>query len=355
MLSDILRIVFRALQGLGGSGIFSLCTVIFFELVPAEKYPAYTSLVGATYAISLLLGPILGGAINDGGAWRWIFLLNVPAAMVALLVLFLCLPNGFPYHGSATPKSKTRSSVARIDVVGALILLGATILLVTAIQEAGTRYAWNSAFVIAMLTVSGVLWLAFLGWSKVVSTMKSGIESVFPWSFVHSRIWMGLLLTGFFLGGPFSVAIFQIPQRYQVVNGATPLMAGVRLLPFTFACPIASILSAMIAGKTKVPVLYMVIVAACLQIVGFGLLTTLPTTREISKAQYGYQVLAGLGTGVNISTLQMMVPYSVPKKDQGESTPPSIDRASQGTNAVQPLVWVPSTRFDTWEAPSALA
>jgi MFS family permease len=68
--------VFRAFQGIGGAGIYALGLVIIIELFPPEKYAAATSLVSAVFAISLLLGPILSGAINKSEQWRWIFLLK---------------------------------------------------------------------------------------------------------------------------------------------------------------------------------------------------------------------------------------------------------------------------------------
>lgn len=70
------RIVFRALQGIGGAGNYSLSTVILMELVPSDKYAALTTFVSLFYSMSLLLGPILGGVINQNTTWRWIFLLK---------------------------------------------------------------------------------------------------------------------------------------------------------------------------------------------------------------------------------------------------------------------------------------
>ena len=70
------RIVFRALQGLGGSGTYALALVIFFELVPPEQFAKYTSLVSAVLSFALSLGPLLGGLINNYTTWRWIFLLK---------------------------------------------------------------------------------------------------------------------------------------------------------------------------------------------------------------------------------------------------------------------------------------
>lgn len=95
-------------------------------------------------------------------------------------------------------------------------------------------------------------------------------------------------------------------------------MAGVRLLPFSVSSPIGSIVSSIVAGKMKIPPIYMVIGASSLQVVGFALLSTLPVSETTSKAQYGYEIIAGFGCGVNISTLMLMTPFSVEKRDQGK-------------------------------------
>lgn len=70
------RIVFRALQGIGGAGIYAVYMAIFFELVPPEAFPKYASIISSVYAFSLVLGPVLAGVFNDSGKWRWIFLLK---------------------------------------------------------------------------------------------------------------------------------------------------------------------------------------------------------------------------------------------------------------------------------------
>ena len=123
----------------------------------------------------------------------------------------------------------------------------------------------------------------------------------------------------FFLGAPFNVVIFSLPQRFQIVNGTSPLGAGIRLLPFTCAAPVGSIVSSMVAGKLKIPPIYLVVTASCLQIVGFSMLSTLPDVKYMLRAQYGYEVVAGFGVGINISTLVLMTPASVQKRDQGSS------------------------------------
>ena len=120
-----------------------------------------------------------------------------------------------------------------------------------------------------------------------------------------------------FPGGPWFASIFQLPQRFQIVYGTSPLGAGIRLMPFTFAAPLGSAASALIAGKLKVPPIYLVMCASALHVIGFVMLSTLSFTPNVTAAHYGYEVVAGLGCGINISLLILMTPFSIEKRDQG--------------------------------------
>ena len=88
-------------------------------------------------------------------------------------------------------------------------------------------------------------------------------------------------------------------------------------MPFTFAAPVGSAVSALIAGKLKVPPIYLVMCASVLQVIGFVLLSTLSYTPKVTAAQYGYEVIAGFGCGINISLLILMTPFSIEKRDRG--------------------------------------
>lgn len=120
----------------------------------------------------------------------------------------------------------------------------------------------------------------------------------------------------FLVGAPFTVAIIQIPLRFQTVNGVSTLGAGVRLLPFALASPIGSALAAGIAGKAKIPPIYFILLGAIIQVVGFSLLSTAPTTTKINQAQYGYQVISGFGCGVSLASLIVMTPFAIEKHDK---------------------------------------
>jgi hypothetical protein len=109
---------------------------------------------------------------------------------------------------------------------------------------------------------------------------------------------------------PWIGAIFQLPQKFQIVHAQSPIASGVKTIPFTGTAPIASIATAIIAKK-GVPPIYLVLFASILQVIGFALLGTLPLSSTILKAQYGYQVIAGFGAGANSSLLILMAPLSV--------------------------------------------
>ena len=122
-----------------------------------------------------------------------------------------------------------------------------------------------------------------------------------------------------FLGGPWFVSVFQLPQKFQFVHGSSGVRAGIQTMPFTFAAPVGSVFSSLVAGKLRVPVVYLVIFAGLLQTTGFALLASLPESSHVYARAYGYQIIAGFGCGINISTLLLIVPFVVEDRDKGES------------------------------------
>src|SRR5437660_1252776 len=120
--------------------------------------------------------------------------------------------------------------------------------------------------------------------------------------------------------------MFQIPQQYQIVKCLSPLQAGVRFIPFTIAAPVGSVIAPTIGKIFSVPLVYLVLVASIIQVVGYALFTTLPTSMNIEAAQYGYQIIAGFGCGINITLLSLMTPFAVEERDQGTFQGPFLSR-----------------------------
>ncbi|GFF25913.1 hypothetical protein IFM61606_09580 [Aspergillus udagawae] len=203
------------------------------------------------------------------------------------------------------------------DPVGCFLLLGFSILFVTALEEANVTYEWSSALIIAFLTVSGVLGITFLLWEWYIGSHRKGIlEPMFPWRMVRDRVWMGVLL-GFFVSGPATTILYiQIPQRLQTTNDNSPLSASVKLLAFALGSPAGSFFCTLFAGKFHLPFVHTVMMGAVLQTVGSFLLSSIPTTLHVWGGQYGYMVLTGVGVGMSMTSFYMAVPMVVSKDDQ---------------------------------------
>jgi hypothetical protein len=125
----------------------------------------------------------------------------VPVGVIAILALAFSIPNGFPRHNIAEPSQPillenkfSKKNFKRIDVLGTFLLLAASILMVTAFEEAAHGRAWDSALVISFLVVSVVLWVIFALWERRITLSGSFQEPVFPWRFLQSRVRIGMIL-----------------------------------------------------------------------------------------------------------------------------------------------------------------
>jgi hypothetical protein len=125
---------------------------------------------------------------------------SVPLGVPMLLLGLCAIPRAFPYHPSVAREATGRgrqafqASMARIDFLGALLLLVATVTLTAAFEEAESRFPWRSAYVITLLTVSGISWLLLLVWERHVTLGPSEREPVLPWRFFQDRRILGLLM-----------------------------------------------------------------------------------------------------------------------------------------------------------------
>lgn len=311
-------ITLRAFQGLGASGIYAMVSIINPELVPVKHWGSVIAAISLTFVLSSSLGPIVGGIISENTTWRWVFLLNAPAGALAFLIIYLFLPANFPDHGTDARVTSIRSrfsweSLRRLDLVGAALLIAASILVVFGFEEAGPRHPWDSPVVLSTLIVGALLFIAFMLYERRVGRPERLQEPVFPLRLLKSRGFVGLVVIGFCSGPPFWAAIVNIPQRLQTVHGFSPLQAGTYLLPMVLSAPVATAVTGQLATRCFVPPFHLMLGGATLLTIGTGLLSSIAAD-DVNKL-LGFEAILGCGLGVAMCTLLMYIPFVIERQD----------------------------------------
>ncbi|KAF7882767.1 uncharacterized protein EAF02_006130 [Botrytis sinoallii] len=303
-------IAFGALQGIGGSGLYSLTMVIFPEISPPGMRRWIGSLAGAVVAMSGVLGPVIGGIITQYTSWRWIFWIDAPIGIVPLILFYLVWPNENQLHQSK------RRPLRQLDLVGACILIIASILFVFAFQEAGLKTnSWNKPLFLIPVIVGIVFWILLFAWEFIVQRKwEEKLATMFPWRLIKNRVYMFGLSTTLLMGFPYFVVIYSLPLQFQVVNGKSPLTAGLGLLSMLRSTAIASFLGGMLNG-TKNRVFLTLLVGSGLSVIGTSSLSTLANTEYVEAKTYGFLVFVGLGFGLTVSTVSMLSNYESSIRD----------------------------------------
>lgn len=296
----------RAVQGLGGSGLYALGIVVLVEITPDRRRPMIAGMIGFIIAVAGAVGPLVGGAFTTYVTWRWIFWMNGPITGLALILFLIGWPSGLD-------KDSERRPFRQFDWVGTILLIAASCLVVFGLQRAaGGLAAWNSAQVIAALVIGCLSWFGLFAWEYCIR--NTSIAAAFPVLILERRRMCAGICTTLFIGFVSFTMLYFIPLRFQLVNGASPSAAGVRLLPLLGSSAVFSFLSGMVNRITN-RCTWTFTIAAALTMLGSGLMTTLPTTADISAKEYGFQVILGAGQGLTYSTVSMMVSFETSKAD----------------------------------------
>jgi hypothetical protein len=123
----------------------------------------------------------------------------------------------------------------------------------------------------------------------------------------------------FIVGIPFNALIVNLPQRFQALDDKSPLEAGLQILPYTVVSPVCSVVSNVVASKTKIPLVYLLLAGAVCHLVGVSLLSTLDDI-DFPAAGLGYEAIAGAGVGITFSILVLGTPFVVNPRDIGKRT-----------------------------------
>ncbi|GHC52551.1 MFS transporter [Streptomyces cinnamoneus] len=291
---------FRALQGLGGGGLMVLSMAIVGDIVPPRDRGRYQGLFGAVFGGTSVLGPLLGGLFVDHLSWRWVFYVNLPIGIVALLVIAAVL------H---IPADRTPH---RIDYLGTFLIAAVATCLVLMTSLGGTTYPWTSWQIIG-LGVLGVLLLA-----PFVLVERRAAEPVLPLGLFHVHTFTLCSVIGFVVGFAMFGSMTYLPTFLQVVQGVSPTMSGVHMLPMVAGILIASTASGQIVSRTG---RYKVFPIAGTGVMAIGLLLLHQLSPSISTTEMSaYFFVFGFGLGLVMQVLVLIVQNSVGYENLGVAT-----------------------------------
>ncbi|WP_029137944.1 MFS transporter [Nakamurella lactea] len=286
-------IIARAFQGLGAAAIMPLSLTLLAAAVPPAMRAAAIGIWGGVSGLGVALGPVIGGAVVEGISWQAIFWLNVPVALVAVPLLLAAIP-------------ESKGGWKRLDLLGTVLLGGAVFLGIWGIVH-GNDDGWDSPTVLASLVGAVVLIPVYLWYAR------GREDAVLPLRLFRSRGFSAANAIGlFFTLGMFG-AVFLMAQYLQVVQGYTPLQAGIRTLPWTAAPMIVAPIAGALVRRTGLRSL--LVVGLVLQA---GSLVWMAIVTEAGDS-YGAFIpalaMAGIGMGLTFAPSATAVLDGLPESE----------------------------------------
>jgi EmrB/QacA subfamily drug resistance transporter len=293
-------IIFRGIQGLGAGALFPISLAVIGDLFSPAERGKYQGLFGAVFGLASILGPLLGGFLTEQVSWHWIFYVNIPIGIAALVVI-----------GRLLPTVKRPDASRNLDVLGgAVFTVAVGSLLIGLTNKAGGE--WQD------FEVGGLI-LIGLGLGVVFAFIESRAkEPIVPLGLWKIRTYATSIMATFLISfGFFGAAVF-LPQWFQFVFGASPTDSGLYSLALLAGLIISSVGSGIIVSRTGK---YKVLLLGGLGLMATGLLlmTNIRADTELPLL-WLWMFITGLGIGPTLSVFTIVVQNAVPVRDLGVAT-----------------------------------
>lgn len=321
-------IIFRAIQGLGAGAMMPIAIALIGDIFPPAERAKWQGLIMAVFGLATVVGPALGGWLTDNFGWPWVFYVNMPVGVVAVVAAYFALPKRY---------LETRH---QIDYWGAATLIAGTVPLLLAFSWAGSQYSWGSAQIVGLLSLAVVMLAAF-----IVIEMRVPEPIINPALFKNSIFTISVIASFLTAVGMFG-AIMYLPLFLQGVIGESAAGSGAAMTPMMLGFIVSSIVGGQILARTG---RYKVVA-----LVGFavGALGMFLLSRMTADASSGLvvrnMVIVGLGIGVSMSLFTIIVQNAFPQRMLGQVTASlQFFRSIGGTIGIAVLGTVMTNRFQS--------
>jgi EmrB/QacA subfamily drug resistance transporter len=297
---------FRAVQGIGAGGLMSMALAIIGDIVPPRERAKYQGFFLAVFGTASVIGPILGGFFagqdtlfgTDG--WRWVFYLNVPIGLAAMVVVakVLHLPHTRTDH--------------RIDWPGALALIVGLVPLLT-VAEQGRTWGWDSGRSIACFVIGTLGLIAFVFAERAYKE-----EALLPLRLFGNRTVAVGSISSTILGMAMFGGLMTVPLYLQIVKGSSPTLAGLQMIPFVLGIMAGSIVCGQLIARTGRYRIFPII-GNSLMVAALALFATIDADTQLWQTML-IMVLMGLGLGGNMQPMITAVQNAVSPREIGVAT-----------------------------------
>jgi EmrB/QacA subfamily drug resistance transporter len=302
-------ITFRAIQGLGGAGLFAMAFIIIADLFPPAERGKYQGYVGAVFGTSSVLGPFLGGFLTDKGSglipgvagWRLVFYVNLPLGLLALWFILTQMPALRP---RTTPKP--------LDVVSIVLLMAGLAPLVVGLQLNKAEYGWTSPVTLALLATAAVALALF------VRRSLRHENPILNFGLFKNPVFRSANAALFLMGGAFLGVIIFEPLFMVNVLGTTATRAGISLIPLSMGVVLGSLLAGQMVSRFGHYKRWM-IGGLIVLLGGLSLLATMPETVSYPQV-LSYLLLCGLGLGPTMPLYTLAIQNAIEPQLMGQAT-----------------------------------